>query len=289
MPIGTGQNQGIAPTLYPSQVAAAYKFGQDLNGAILSNPFGSLYVYPNNPNAMSVLVDPAFNIPQLPYFTPPGPGTTEVFTLNGAASPVTVSLTAPGSNSYYATIYWNPNSTTTTPFPPSGVGVVYGSASATPVPILPADASFIPLAIVLISSSTVAITSAMIYDVRLWFRRGPVRSYIPAASTAQTVNCQGATNVVVDITITTSLTLTLTPLQLGIPVYIIATNSAGSASTLTIANALYLFSTKQAGTASALSTPGSTMTVPIGAGKSWIISGMTELGSSQAQLVAPYA
>jgi hypothetical protein len=283
----------MAPTLYPSQVASAYKSGQDVNGAILSNSGGSLYVYPNNPNALSVLVDPAFNIPQMPWVTSPGPTQTGLpFTFNGAASPVTVSLTAPGSNSYYATIYWNPNSVTGgPPNPPTGVGVVYGTASATPVPILPDDASFVTLAIVLIASTTTAITNAMIYDVRLWFPRGPVRSYIPSASTNQAVNCMGATNVVVDITITAAITLTLNNLQVGIPVYIIATNSAGSSQTIAFAGTtpdtiIYNSAIKQVGASTGFTSWSTPLT--IGAGHSWIFSGNTEYAAGVQTLKGAY-
>ncbi len=72
MPIGTQQAQGMAPTLYPSQVAAAYKSGQDLNGAILSNPLGNLYVYPNSPKLVPKMTGETIyqlSIADLPDYT----------------------------------------------------------------------------------------------------------------------------------------------------------------------------------------------------------------------------
>jgi hypothetical protein len=43
--------------------STVWKMKQDANGAVVSNRAGSLYVYPNTPLAMSVLVDVGFTIP----------------------------------------------------------------------------------------------------------------------------------------------------------------------------------------------------------------------------------
>jgi hypothetical protein len=228
-------------------VASAYKADIDANSSIAANVAGSLYVTPNNPAALNVLVDKAFNLQQT--------GAAGAFLLNGAASPVTVTLVAPGSNSYYATIYWN--SLTNAP------GVIYGASGVTPTSVLPDDAAFVPL----------------IFDVRDWMPPVPVR-LSGSFSTNQTLNCNGASNVQVYITATASLTINLTNLQLGIPVSLFLTSGAAAPvlnmTASTPSGVAYGISTK-AGTSGA-STPGNFVTTGVtytAINQSWIAQGIT--------------
>jgi hypothetical protein len=203
MPSGTQQTQPYTTTNYNSMVAATYKQNIDANTAIASNPAGAMYVYPNNPAALSVVVDPAFNIPQS--------GTTP-FLLNGAASPVTVTLTAPGSNSYYGCVYWDLSTST--------AGVVYGATGVSPTPILPDQAWRVPLALVLIANGASTISAANIFDVRATI----LQPYIPGcvdlgtvSTSPAAVNCFGADSVVIHVVCTaaTTITLTLNNFQVG--------------------------------------------------------------------------
>lgn len=221
MPGGQTSLQLYTPTVYTAQVASAYKSNIDGNSSILGNPAGRLYVYPNNPAGMSVLVDPGFNLLALQ-----GSGLNAgPILFNTAASPVAVSLTAPGANSYYATIYWNPLTNV--------VGVVYGATSSAPFPILPDDASFQVLACVLLNTGMSQVQANNIYDVRNFWSFAPVRYYNAAVSgTVAALNCAGATSVYLDLVMTgTTPTVPLTNLQVGIPVFVV-TGSAGASRTL---------------------------------------------------------
>jgi hypothetical protein len=270
MPIGATSLQPFEPTTYTSMVASTYKADLDGNSAILSNAGGALYVYPANPAAMSVLVDPAFNLPQQ--------GAASPFLLNGSASAATVSLTAPGSNSYYATIYWNAST--------NAAGVVYGAPSATPVPILPDDAAQEPLALVLLTNGQVNVQASNIYDVRSWFPRGPVRAY-NATGNSFTFFCMGASSIDIDWTVATNVTLAFSGLQVGIPFQINITNSSGTTRAITLSattpgGVSYSVLTKIAGNAVALSAP----PFNLQSGDSWVVEGITSYRGSTPYLIA---
>lgn len=212
MPIGSQSLQDYIATQYGSMVASTYKANIDSNSSIVSNPAGSLYVYPNNPAGLSVLVDDGFNVPQLNQTAP--------WLFNGASSPNVVSLTAPGSNSYYACIYWNLTTSTT--------GVIYGTASASPVPVVPDQPYLVPLAFVLIANGASTITASNISDARFWTPDAPLCLTPGALSTSTAVNCQGASSVMISCTITAALTLTLNNLKNAVPVWIAVGNGTGS-------------------------------------------------------------
>jgi hypothetical protein len=194
---------------------------------------------------LSVLVDPAFNL-----FSLNGGGLNAGFVLfNGAASPSTVSLTVPGSNSQYATIYWNPNS--------NPAGVVYGAISATPFPILPDDAAFIPLACVLLTTGQSQVQANNISDIRSFWNFGPVRYDNITLNSTVTVNCAGARSVDLNLHASgASANLTLSNLQVGIPLQIIW---RGSANTIVFAintpgGVAYTTRTKTAGNSTGFTT-----------------------------------
>jgi hypothetical protein len=262
MPLGQQSLIPWSPTTYTSMVASTYKADIDANSSIAANVAGSLYVFPNSPAALNVLVDQAFNLQQT--------GATGAFLLNGAASALTVSLTAPGSNSYYATIYWNSLT--------NAAGVIYGASGVTPTPVLPDDAAFIPLALVLLTTGQATVVASNIFDVRDWMQPAPVR-LSGSFSTNQTLNCNGASNVQVYITATASLTINLTNLQLGIPISLFLTAGATSpvikVTASTPSGTAYVVSSK-AGTAGAaqpnFGVTGVTFTA---INQSWIAQGIT--------------
>jgi hypothetical protein len=211
MPLGNQSLQPWTPTIYTSMVASTYKANIDGNSSVGGNPCGMLYVYPNSPAALNVLVDQAFNLG--------GSGNANPFLLNGAASPITVALTAPGSNSYYGTIYWDLTTNT--------AGVVYGATGVSPTPILPDQAWRIPIALVLLTAGQATVAASNIYDVRDIFTFCPLTFLNSAVSTTTlTVNCQGATSMSIDIGFTgAGLTLTLSNLQAGVPICMLIKNS----------------------------------------------------------------
>lgn len=264
------------PTVYTAQVAATYKSNLDNNSAIAAQPSGCFYVYPNNPAGLSVLVDAAFNLWCLN-----GGGTNGgPILFNNAASPITVSLTAPTANSYYATIYWNPNTNT--------AGVVYGAASATPFPILPDNYEMELLAVVLLTTGQVNVQANNIFDARTFFKYGPVRYYTNAFGASVTINCAGATVVTIDWKIgTAGFTLTLSNLQIGIPFYMVGHAAAITATVVatTPSGVAYTLQTKQAGTATNFTAfnPYS-----VGASQSYLWAGCTLLEGTTPFLSMPY-
>ena len=191
--------------------ASTYKADLDGNSSIIGGPAGAMYVYPNSPAALSVLVDTAFNIPQQGIAAP--------FLFNGAASPVTVTVVAPGSNSYYGCIYWDLST--------QSAGVIYGPTSVTPVPTLPDLAWRTPLAFVLLTTGQATVQASNILDARSLKAFSPLSSVNNSiAATTLTVNCQNCTSVMVYVSFTgAGMTLTLSNLQVGIPVSMIAINS----------------------------------------------------------------
>jgi hypothetical protein len=221
MPIGAQSLQSYIATIYTSMVASTYKANIDGNSSIASNPAGALYVYPNNPVALNVLVDPAFNVPQLAAADP--------YVLNGAASPITVTLVAPGSNSYYACIFWDIQTAT--------AGVVYGASAVSPLRVLPDLIRQVPIAFVLLTTGQATVTAANISDARslLSVGYGALTSTLGSVSTAQSVNCDGASSVNITLTITAAIILTLTNLRYGCEVAVICSNSTGGALVLKFA------------------------------------------------------
>jgi hypothetical protein len=217
MPIGAQSLQSYIATIYTSMVASTYKANIDSDLSIVSNPAGTNYVYPNNPVGLSVLVDPAFNLPQL--------GVTAPILLNGAASPVTVTLVAPGSNSYYACIYWDLSTST--------AGVVYGTSGASPTPMLPDNLWRVPLAFVLLTTGQVTVVASNISDARIGLlgggMGGSLNSSLGTISTNTAVNCNGANVVHVVLSFTAAVTVTLNNLRYGAPVQITATNTSAGA------------------------------------------------------------
>jgi hypothetical protein len=215
MPAGNQSLQPFIPTVFTTQSATAYKGNLDSNSSIIGNPAASFYVYPQNPATMSVNVDVGFT-----YFKT-GIGVA----LNNGAGSIPVALVAPGSNSYYATIYFDPTI--------NNVGVVYSTTGASPTPILPELRCQIPLAVVLIPSTAVTIQATMITDVRGSVFASFGKIVTLAGNT--TYNVMGASDIQLIITYTAAMTLTLTNLQMGVPVSIILFNSTGGALVFKIA------------------------------------------------------
>jgi hypothetical protein len=262
MPVGPASAQAFKGNPnFSVDNATVWKGNNDSNAAIIS-PFGSLYVFPNNPAAMNVLVDVGANIPQAGFAAP-------IF-LNGSASPVTVSLAAPGSNSYYATIYWDQQA--------QAPGVVYGASGASPSPILPDTLSQIPLALVLIASTDTTIQPAAITDVRSWLHRSTVPKVQGGTLSANTsLECNGLLLVQWDFSYNAAITVTLNNLRIGAEVRIVASNTSGSTQNLKIAanapsGAAYSVSGKVAGVAGGASNL-TTTGVNIAASAAYLLHG----------------
>jgi hypothetical protein len=242
-------------TSYTNSIDAALAVAGQIGGA--------LAVVPNSPAAMSVLVDAGYNLPQIG-------GTTPLF-LNAGSSPVSVSLAAPGSNSYYATIYWDLST--------NAAGVVYGATGTSPTPIMPDNLWQIPLAIVLITSTTTSIAATAIKDIRTCVG-GPLTKNLGTVTTNQTVNCYNATSVKVVVTVNTSfnVVLSLTNLRIGVPVYVRYNNTYSTALGLTIqattpSGVSYSVSGFTVGAASNLSGA----SVSVTAGTSCLLSGSSDM------------
>jgi hypothetical protein len=175
--------------------------------AVAGQTGGSLAVVPNSPAAMNVLVDTGYNIQA------EGAGVQ----LQAGNSPTLVSLVAPGSNSYYATIYYNKLT--------NACGVIYGTPGASPTPVCTDQVSQIPLALVLIASTATSITATNIKDIRLIWTYGV--SKVITLSGNLSIDCQWATYVDIAATITAASGVTLTNLRQGAHVSFYWLNSTG--------------------------------------------------------------
>jgi len=208
MPKGAQSLQPFTPTVFTSQTAAVYKANIDGNASVVSNVSGVGYVYPTSPASMSVRVDMGFNTPRM---------FGAVVFLNSGAGPVTVALVAPGSNSRYACIYWDPQSLT--------VGVVYSATSASPAPTPPDAVQLISLAYVLLTAGMSSVQASNIFDVR---------SALPASAEMQqtvgfasgvsnpTIDCTGVTAIAITGNLTTSpVTIGLANLRSGVEISIL--------------------------------------------------------------------
>ena len=190
------------------------------NALIKAQTVGALCVYPNNPLGLSVLVDTGFTLFEV------GAAPGSAFVLQNGGSPATVTLAAPPSLSYYATIYWDQTI--------NALGVLYSTVSATPAPLLPVSMYQIPLAVVLIANTTTQITAGLITDARKWWTFG----HADFANTAfgaggATFNLAGATDVWIYIKITASGgTLALQNLRAGQKVSLQVLNSTAGALTM---------------------------------------------------------
>jgi hypothetical protein len=274
MPIGAQSLQSYIATIYTSMVASTYKANIDGNSSIASNPAGALYVYPNNPVALNVLVDPAFNVPQLAAADP--------YVLNGAASPVTVTLVAPGSNSYYACIFWDIQT--------AAAGVVYGASAVSPLRVLPDNIRQVPLAFVLLTTGQATVTATNISDVRslLSVGYGAYSVSLGSVATNQTINADGASSVNVNVVITAAITITINNLRYGCTVTVICTNSTGGALVLKFAGTTpsgfsLPFNGKLAGTSTGLVNLNATG-LSIAAGTSYIFFGAGNSGSAAVNM-----
>lgn len=181
----------------------SYTNSMDACLAIAGQLTGALAVLPNSPAGMSVLVDTGYTLI----------ATGGLIHNQDGASPTVVTLAAPGSNSYYAVIYYDEVS--------NSCGVTYGAISATPYIILPNNVYQKPLAYILIPSTATSITATMINDLRqMSFSRTLIKQY-GSIGANQTVECFGARVVYVNIILTANITLTFQHLAAGAIVNIV--------------------------------------------------------------------
>lgn len=217
MPAGNTSLQAYAPTNYTTMVASTYKADIDSNSSIVGNPAAALTVYPNSPAALSVLVDTGFT------FVETGTG----MVLQNGGGPTTVTVTAPGSNSWYVVIYYDTLANT--------CGATTGASGVSPTIQLPEHVRQIPLAAVLVANGQLTVVATNITDLRSWVR-GPLCTSPSAYSTSGTINCFGATSVVATTSFTgAGCTVTLSNLMAGVPVFIRVANTNASTQTLKLA------------------------------------------------------
>lgn len=214
MPAGPNTTQSLQPTYFPVQGSLQLLGNLATNSSICGQTAGSLCVYPGT--GMVVEVDTGFTLFES--------GTGVLFQNGG--SPVAVTLTAPGSNSYYATIYWDQTANT--------CGVVYGTSGVSPTPILPNFLTQIPLAVVLIPTGTSTITAAMITDIRKWWQFGHLdHSNASFGAGGDSLNCACATDIWLFEQITAAAgTLTLINLRWGTRINMIWFNNTAAAKTV---------------------------------------------------------
>jgi hypothetical protein len=205
-----GPNQTLipfTPTNYTSQTASVYKGNLDGN-CLLANVAGMNCVYPGT--GLQVLVDTAFIICKN------GTGVID----QRAGSPAAVALVAPGSNSYWATIFLNTQTNV--------VGVIYGTAAVTPAPILPNSIRLIPLAFVLIANGQTTIAASNILDARgaLFPDDSPI--VFNASGSSLVANTFGASTTDVSINLTANFALNFTQVRYGSTAYVDVVNTSGS-------------------------------------------------------------
>lgn len=199
MPLGNQSLVPYAPTIFTAVNGTQYKGQIDADTGVFGNVAGSFYVYPNSPAGLSVKVDASFNNQLI--------GGTSGFLANSAAAQVTVAVTAPPSNSWYACIYWDLSTNT--------AGVVNGTAAVSPNPIKPISIYQIELAQVLIATGQTSIIASNIFDVRTWIPPQLLVKAYGSIGANQTLNCNGAGRIYVNATITAALGITLTNLRAG--------------------------------------------------------------------------
>jgi len=216
MPAGAQSLQAFIPTVYTTQSATAYKGNLDGNSSIVGNPSGMFYVYPQQPATMTVNIDKGFT-----YVN-----TSVGHVLNNGAAAATVALVAPGSNSYYGTIYYEALANT--------FGVIYGASGASPTPVLPDMLTQIPLALALITSTTTTIQATNLTDAR-WVDYLPLGKNVGALAVNTAYNLMGASRFDINFAITAAITLTLNNISMGAPVTIRVTNTSGGALVLKVA------------------------------------------------------
>lgn len=208
MPIASQSLSNYTAIPFTATDGTTYKASLDAINSISSNTSGSLFVYPNTPVGLSVLVDDGFNMPQT--------GQTSPVMLNGASSPNVVTVVAPGSNSYYGCVYWDRLT--------SSAGIIYGAAAASPVPILPLAIWQVPLAFVLLTTGQTTVVASNIFDVRTW-QTGVLPKAFGTVGTNQVLNCNNASTVFINLTISASIVLSLTNLRAGSNVGVLITSS----------------------------------------------------------------
>lgn len=211
MPIGNQSLVPYTPTVFTAVNGTQYKGQIDADTAISGNVSGSFFVYPNSPAGLSVLVDTSFNNPIL--------AGASGFVANGAGAQITVAVTAPPNNSWYACVFWDLSTNT--------AGVINGVAAASPNPIKPLNLNQIELAQVLIATGQTSIIASNIFDVRTWLPAPPLIKALGTVGVSQTVNCNGASKILINLAISASVGVTLTNLRAGsdVDIFVSATGT----------------------------------------------------------------
>jgi hypothetical protein len=217
MPVGPQSNIPYAASNWVAMAPGnVYKSAIDVSTSILS-PLSRFYVYQNSPVGMSVLIDVGYN------FMLGGSGPV----LQPTAAPVSVALVAPGTNPYYATVYWDSVANT--------FGVVYGAQATSPVPTVPDSWHQEILAFVKLSPGQTSITSSNITDAR-WMSLMPCHvSQNLTVTSNTTVNLLGAKKLSLFLTTNANMTLTLANLRYHTDIDLFLQNTSGANKVVKIA------------------------------------------------------
>lgn len=217
MPQGAQSILPLTSTDFTAVDGTTYKASIDRFTAVGSQICGPFYVYPSSPASMTVLIDAAFTYWPI--------GLTVV--INGAQSSIV--LTAPVSNSRWATVYWD--------FTSNAPGVIYGVSSPTPFPILPDTLGQLPIAIVLLTSISTSVVAANIEDIRGFNSfAGPISKTSGTFTTPNqslTTNVNGASSISLYCSRTTTAStgvngLALTNYRIGTPLFVRFDNQVGT-------------------------------------------------------------
>ena len=148
----------------------------------------------------------------------------------GSSTPVNLPLTAPGANTYYATIYYDTNA--------NAFGAAYSVPSGSPVltqAIMPDFISLIPVAVIPIAAGATSVSSASILDLRQ-NQYGVLYTNTTYTGNA-TINCFGAREVVIFASTVSNSpeTFTFNNLQVGAKIYFRYANTSGGSNLLKFA------------------------------------------------------
>jgi hypothetical protein len=209
MPAGNQSLIPLTPTPFTSvSDGTTYKGNIDACLSVLGGIAGANYVYPGT--GLQVLVDTSFIVCKN------GTGIVD----QRAGSPTPVALVAPGSNSYWATIYINTQTNV--------VGVIYGASGVTPTQMLPNSIRLVPIAFVLIATGQTTIAATNILDARGALLPDDSPIVVTGGSGNINVPTFGASKVDININLTTSMTMQLQQVRSGCQIFIEVVNTSGS-------------------------------------------------------------
>ena len=232
--VWTGQTLGISSAGYTNSSVPS----QSIQLLLLTQPSVYTMNSPNpNPTINPSVLFPAHNSLRVLQNTPPDMSVIVIgcpLISNSSASGITggvgvtqIPLSAPGSNSYWATIYWDLSN--------NNFGVTYSASSSNPTVQYPDFVNQVPIATVLIPSSATYISQNMIADlIPTQTIANPSSLIVRSAAANPTFNCHAACNVLGSVATGISNTYTFTNIRVGVFLSLQIYNNAGGAINYTI-------------------------------------------------------